>query len=244
LRCGRDHRSGPSAAGCRSSVGRRSGAVREDRDLVLDMIEMCDLILEHASDPRRLEADPVVQAAAQRWIEVLGEAASKVSSEVTSAHPCDPRPCVLRHRSRGGPASGERGRPEAAPAARRGGHGSRRRLIARPATKPADHNQTTHWRSPMVTNGHWRSVRPGEWPENVPETRGSREDVAFLHTAEATGSNPVSPTEKDASFDWVLPGAAQPCGRLRSGHRPETGHDRASVRARARSGCTSIRSNP
>jgi uncharacterized protein with HEPN domain len=48
---------------------------------------MCDLILEHASDPGRLEADPVVQAAAQRWIEVLGEAASKVSSEATSAHP-------------------------------------------------------------------------------------------------------------------------------------------------------------
>ena len=61
--------------------------MREDRDLVLDMIEMCDLIMEHAADPDRMETDPVVQAAAQRWIEVLGEAASKVSSEVTSGHP-------------------------------------------------------------------------------------------------------------------------------------------------------------
>lgn len=34
-----------------------------------------------------LDSDPVVQAAAQRWIEVVGEAASKVSTAVTSAHP-------------------------------------------------------------------------------------------------------------------------------------------------------------
>jgi len=61
--------------------------VRDDRDLVLDMVEMCDLILEHAADPDRLATDPVVQAAAQRWIEVLGEAASKISHEVTRAHP-------------------------------------------------------------------------------------------------------------------------------------------------------------
>ena len=61
--------------------------MREDSDLVLDMIEMCDLILEHAADPDRMEVDPVVQAAAQRWIEVLGEAASKMSAEVKAAHP-------------------------------------------------------------------------------------------------------------------------------------------------------------
>ena len=54
--------------------------MREDSDLVLDMIEMCDLILEHAADPDRMEVDPVVQAAAQRWIEVLGEAASKFNA--------------------------------------------------------------------------------------------------------------------------------------------------------------------
>ncbi len=51
------------------------------------MIEMCDLLLEHAADLDLLDIDPVVQAAAQRWIEVLGEAASKVSTGVTSAHP-------------------------------------------------------------------------------------------------------------------------------------------------------------
>ncbi len=51
------------------------------------MIEMCDLLLEHASERRRLVEDPVVQAAAQRWIEVLGEAASNVSDEVKAARP-------------------------------------------------------------------------------------------------------------------------------------------------------------
>ncbi len=51
------------------------------------MIEMCDLLIRHASDRLTLASDPVVQAAAQRWIEVLGEAASHVSEETKSAHP-------------------------------------------------------------------------------------------------------------------------------------------------------------
>jgi uncharacterized protein with HEPN domain len=51
------------------------------------MLEMCDLLIQHASDKRRLADDAVIQAAAQRWIEVLGEAASRVSTETKSAHP-------------------------------------------------------------------------------------------------------------------------------------------------------------
>lgn len=51
------------------------------------MIEMCDLLLGHASDQRRLAEDPVTQAAAQRWIEVLGEAATHVSEEAKAAFP-------------------------------------------------------------------------------------------------------------------------------------------------------------
>jgi uncharacterized protein with HEPN domain len=61
--------------------------VRGDADRLLDMIEMCDLLLTHASDPVALRDDPVVQAAAQRWIEVLGEAASHVSDELREDHP-------------------------------------------------------------------------------------------------------------------------------------------------------------
>ncbi|HRE01267.1 MAG TPA: DUF86 domain-containing protein, partial [Ilumatobacteraceae bacterium] len=60
---------------------------RGDRDRILDMIEMCDLLLGHASDHRRLAEDPVTQAAAQRWIEVLGEAATHVSDEIKAAFP-------------------------------------------------------------------------------------------------------------------------------------------------------------
>ena len=60
--------------------------MRGDRDRILDMIEMCDLLLEHAADRSQLEDDPVTQAAAQRWIEVLGEAASHVSDEIKVEH--------------------------------------------------------------------------------------------------------------------------------------------------------------
>ncbi len=50
------------------------------------MIEMCDLLIRHASDRATLATDPVIQAAAQRWIEVLGEAASHVSDDTKRAH--------------------------------------------------------------------------------------------------------------------------------------------------------------
>ena len=40
--------------------------MRLDADRVLDMIEVCDLLIEHASDVQRLDTDPVLQAATQR----------------------------------------------------------------------------------------------------------------------------------------------------------------------------------
>ena len=84
--------------------------MRGDLERILDMIEMCDLLLMHASDPATLERDAVVQAAAQRWIEVLGEAASRISEELKGATPEIPvegdrrysgnsRPCLLPQRS-------------------------------------------------------------------------------------------------------------------------------------------------
>lgn len=51
------------------------------------MMEMCDLLIAHASDQSVLATDPVVQAAAQRWVEVLGEAASHLSDELRASHP-------------------------------------------------------------------------------------------------------------------------------------------------------------
>ncbi len=58
------------------------------------MVEMCDLLTEHATDPELLATDPVVQAAAQRWLEILGEAASRISDETKNA----PRDRLARHR--------------------------------------------------------------------------------------------------------------------------------------------------
>ena len=51
------------------------------------MLEMCELLLSHAADTEQLSSDPVIQAAAQRWIEILGEAASNVSDELKRVHP-------------------------------------------------------------------------------------------------------------------------------------------------------------
>jgi uncharacterized protein with HEPN domain len=51
------------------------------------MLEMCDLLINHVSGRSERADDPVIQAAAQRWIEVLGEAASRVSEEVKQGHP-------------------------------------------------------------------------------------------------------------------------------------------------------------
>jgi hypothetical protein len=46
----------------------------------------------------------------------------------------------------------------------------------------------------MVSDGRWRSVGAGERPRKSVQTKGSLENVACLHTAEVTGSSPVSPT--------------------------------------------------
>lgn len=60
--------------------------MRGDRDLILDMLEMCELLITH-TQPDDLAESPLMEAAAQRWIEVLGEAASHVSEDLKSAHP-------------------------------------------------------------------------------------------------------------------------------------------------------------
>lgn len=50
------------------------------------MIEVCDLVAANITDAAQLE-DPLVQAAAERWIEILGEAAANVSEKIRLAHP-------------------------------------------------------------------------------------------------------------------------------------------------------------
>ncbi len=52
------------------------------------MLDSCHMLLKHLGGKReRLEGDPVAQAAAQRWIEIIGEAASRLSPGLQAAHP-------------------------------------------------------------------------------------------------------------------------------------------------------------
>jgi uncharacterized protein with HEPN domain len=62
--------------------------VRTDRERLEDILEMCALLREHvAGRAEALVSDPVLLAAAQRWIEIIGEAASNVSPAIRAAHP-------------------------------------------------------------------------------------------------------------------------------------------------------------
>jgi uncharacterized protein with HEPN domain len=62
--------------------------VSRDRDALLDMLEMIELIEEHGpKDQQTLKDDVVRQAATLRWLQIIGEAASKVSPELRAAHP-------------------------------------------------------------------------------------------------------------------------------------------------------------
>lgn len=54
-----------------------------DKDALLDMLEMIDLIQNHGpKNEQMLREDVVRQAATLRWIQIIGEAASKVSPEL------------------------------------------------------------------------------------------------------------------------------------------------------------------
>ena len=62
--------------------------MRGDEARILDIIESCDQLIEHVGRDRdRFEADPVVQAAAQRWLEIIGEAAARLTEEFKAEHP-------------------------------------------------------------------------------------------------------------------------------------------------------------
>ena len=62
--------------------------MRNDEARVVDIIESCDQLIEHVGeDHGRFEADPVVQAAAQRWLEIIGEAAARLSDDFKAEHP-------------------------------------------------------------------------------------------------------------------------------------------------------------
>lgn len=62
--------------------------MRDDSARLRDILEACELLTREIG-PRvaELRTDPVVQAATQRWIEIMGEAASRLSDEVRDANP-------------------------------------------------------------------------------------------------------------------------------------------------------------
>lgn len=62
--------------------------MRDDEARVDDIVEACDQIVRHvAADHARFSTDPVLQAAAQRWLEIIGEAATRLSPAFRAAHP-------------------------------------------------------------------------------------------------------------------------------------------------------------
>lgn len=65
--------------------------MRDDAARVDDIVEACTQLQEHvAGDHERFLTDPVVQAAAQRWLEIIGEAAANLSDEFKAGHPTVP----------------------------------------------------------------------------------------------------------------------------------------------------------
>jgi uncharacterized protein with HEPN domain len=59
-----------------------------DKDALLDILEMIDLIEKHGPlNEQGLRADIVQQTATLRWLELIGEAANRISAELKGAHP-------------------------------------------------------------------------------------------------------------------------------------------------------------
>jgi uncharacterized protein with HEPN domain len=61
--------------------------VRTDRERLEDILDRCRLLEDHVlGRTDRLSTDPVLEAAAHYWIQVIGEAAANVSSELRDRH--------------------------------------------------------------------------------------------------------------------------------------------------------------
>lgn len=59
-----------------------------DKDALLDILGMIELIQQHGPrDEYALRSDVVRQAATLRWLEIIGEAANRISAELKAAHP-------------------------------------------------------------------------------------------------------------------------------------------------------------
>jgi uncharacterized protein with HEPN domain len=62
--------------------------VRDDNERLLDILDAIDAInRNHPAARERLAADEVLLAATVRWIETIGEAASKLTAGLRATHP-------------------------------------------------------------------------------------------------------------------------------------------------------------
>ena len=62
--------------------------MRSDRVRLDDVLQMCRLLRDHvAGRTDALATDPVLLAAAHRWIEIIGEAVANVSPALRAEHP-------------------------------------------------------------------------------------------------------------------------------------------------------------
>ena len=60
--------------------------MRDDRQRLEDIIDTCVTLEQHITDRDELASNPLVQAAAQRWLEVIGEAAARLSPDIRNLH--------------------------------------------------------------------------------------------------------------------------------------------------------------
>ena len=60
--------------------------MRDDRQRLEDIIETRSNLERHITDLDELASNPLVQAAAQRWLEVIGEAAARLSPAIRERH--------------------------------------------------------------------------------------------------------------------------------------------------------------
>ena len=74
----------------------------EDEVLLRDMLDHARLAVAAVAGRSRrdLDSDPVLSAALERFVEVIGEAASKVSTTTVNATPCSPWREIVGMRNR------------------------------------------------------------------------------------------------------------------------------------------------
>ena len=71
-----------------------------DEDALLDIVEMIELIRKHGPrGEQELREDVVRQAATIRWIEIIGEAAGRISDDLRAANPDVPWQGVIGMRN-------------------------------------------------------------------------------------------------------------------------------------------------